>query len=121
MSSLLPIIQPSPAEDDSTKLTAAVKCSARGCVGCTSVVVDCYVADCPKKVHINCHQGLIVQKHKVNQLVDPANNDELYVCSKTCYNKVEKAIVNQPSRIPWDKDGRNGPNDPNNSMKVLLD
>ena len=120
MTSQLQPLQPSPCEENNDGV-ARVKCGARGCVGSTVKLVDCYAPDCSKQVHITCYERLVVLKYKVDELIDPANNKKLFICSKTCYNKVEKAIVNQPSRIPWEKDGRNGPTDPNTSLKILLD
>ena len=66
-------------------------------------------------------------KNRVEPLsVDGANgSQEKVVCSKTCYNKVEKSVKKllSPStyRSPWDADGKNGPDDPNTSNKVLFD
>eukprot|EP00977_Amphora_coffeiformis_P016533 scaffold5140_cov212-Amphora_coffeaeformis.AAC.3 len=124
MSLPFPPLQPTPTIGDNppgAQPTVRVKCGARGCVGSSDDLAPCYFTECGKNVHLTCYDRLILKKYKVDDLIDPANMEKLFVCSKTCYNKVEKAIVNQPSRIPWDKDGHNGPSDPINSMKVLLD
>ena len=97
-----------------------VKCGAVSCPMPQAILLTCSGPGCAKNVHAACYQRAILDKFKVDKLVDPVRKCLLYVCSKTCYNKVEKTIVNQPNRIPWDKDGKNGPEDPINSLSILL-
>ena len=97
-----------------------IKCGAIGCRMPKAILQDCAGAGCTKRVHEECYERAILMKFKVDKLMDPHKKCTLYVCSKTCYNKVEKNIVLQPARIPWDKDGRNGPDDPINSQSILM-
>ena len=47
--------------------------------------------------------------------------DGLVACTKACYNSIIKAGKNIDGRGDWKSDGKNGPDDPNTSMKALLD
>ena len=107
---------------ENAELAINGKCDA---VGCTGTQVDALKrwrgSNCTKQAHKSCYQRLL-ERYNVEPLVDPANGETIIVCSKTCYNKVQKTIVQQPSnRIPWDKDGKDGPNDTNNLLRILLD
>ena len=82
---------------------------------------ECIVEDCAKKVHVGCYESLVLSKHQVPHLVDPTNGQKVCVCSKTCYSKTKKAMIDQPSCVPWNRDGKSGPNDSTTSEKVLLD
>jgi hypothetical protein len=68
-----------------------------------------------------------VAKH-ISAQFDPEDDTTYCVCSKRCYNKVKTALTNNTyfspndnSRLGWENDGQNGPDDINNSMKLLLD
>eukprot|EP00977_Amphora_coffeiformis_P020159 scaffold7953_cov107-Amphora_coffeaeformis.AAC.1 len=97
------------------------KCGAVGCPMLNDPTVSCSAEGCDKEVHAACYHRAVVQRFCVEPLVDPVTQLDLVVCSKTCHNKVEKAIVHQPTRLPWDKDGKNGPDDPMNSMSILME
>ena len=112
-------------EEDLTKDSLSslpVKCNAVGCIGSNQLETSlCTANNCAKFVHKECHDGLL-NRHNITPLTDPLTFKPLFVCSKTCYNKVKKTILQQPnSRIPWDKDGQDGPDDPNHSLRILLD
>ena len=107
---------------ENTELSMNGKCDALGCTGTLEdALKPCQGFNCSKHAHGSCYRRLL-ERYNVEPLVDPANGETIIVCSKTCYNKVKKSIVQQPSnRIPWDKDGKEGPNDTNNSLRILLD
>jgi hypothetical protein len=71
------------------------------CAGCCGVNL----------IHYTCYQGIVLLRFKVQPLME--EEDEIVVCSKRCYNKIEKTQKdkkkNVPSsnRIPWDTDGPN--------------
>ena len=75
-----------------------VKCQAVGCRGPPGALLRCCNMGCDKVVHKDCYWA-IVKKYKVEALADPATDSSLAVCSKTCYNKVEKAFIHQPIQI----------------------
>lgn len=120
-----PLLPAGPLPDvllEPPKSTVVVRCSVLGCCMPSGFpVLDCFVTGCTKKLHQPCYENSVLAKHKVPQLKDPVNNLTYHVCSKTCYNKIEKQFINQPTRLPWDKDGKNGPDDPNSSLRILLD
>mgnify|MGYP005851490981 CR=1 FL=1 len=98
------------------------KCNAVGCTRPTNEpTVTCYERDCVKKVHQSCFTKSVVLKYNVPKLQDPISGASIFVCGKTCYNKVQKVLVSTPSRLPWDKDGNGGTTDPKNSLRILLD
>jgi hypothetical protein len=82
---------------------------------------------CTKFIHSYCYGTQFIVKSNLEPLVDPTDNTTYCACSKRCYNKVKTAIGNntynneEDSRSVWGKDGREGPEDINNSMKILLD
>ncbi|CAJ1953849.1 unnamed protein product [Cylindrotheca closterium] len=49
------------------------------------------------------------------------NNDGevFWACTKACYLAIQRSKAS--SRVPWDKDGPNGPTDPVNSETILLE
>ena len=111
-------------EEDLTQdsLTKPAKCDAVGCIGNNQAQWSlCHAKSCSKFVHHECYKRLL-NRHNIAALTDPLTSNTLLVCSKTCYNRVNKTFSQQPtSRIPWDKDGREGPDDPNHSLRILLD
>ena len=109
-----------PMPDLSGQVVPVAKCSTRGCRGSLSPLVECSSPDCNKQVHETCHERIIA-KHSLEILQDPHSKETLLVCSKTCYNKVEKKLINQPSRLPWSMDGPRGTEDSINSEAIMLD
>jgi len=85
----------------------------------TPPLMRCSLSKCKKSIHYSCYKDLLLLP-----LSDP-NDNELVVCSRTCYKKVQKDLLklnttgNNP-RLLWEKDGKLGPNDPNNSLNILL-
>ena len=118
-----PLIAPAKEEEDANGngQKPRAKCGAVGCPSLDEVVLPCFAEACDKVVHHPCYHRAVVKRFSVDPLVDPVTHSDIVVCSKTCHNKVEKAIIHQPTRLPWDKDGRNGPDDPNNSMNILME
>lgn len=99
------------------------KCGCSGCIGYAKgqeLITPCFSMACKKVVHVLCHKQGVLAKFNVEALIDPVTTKQLFVCSKTCYNKVNKDVVQTPNRLPWDKDGENGPADSVTSMSILL-
>lgn len=84
----------------------------------------CFETNCEKTVHYPCYDNFVLQKNRVD---NPFPNIlEAVFCSKThMLKRVKKG--NEPdidasnTNLQWDKDGKNGPDDPKNSMAVLID
>ena len=111
-----------PGEKSPPKERTPMKCQVPGCPKRDAFERTCSNPTCKKKLHLDCYTSLVVEKHKVEPLADPINDVPLYACSKTCYNKVNKLFMDQPTtKVPWNKDGKNGHEDPNHSEKIILD
>ena len=117
---------PEPPKQDLTQDSVSskpAKCDAAGCLGNNQLAQwsSCHANGCSKFVHKECHDRML-ERYRIEPITDPLTSKILFVCSKTCFNRVSKTFLQQPtSRIPWDKDGRQGPQDPNNSLRILLD
>ena len=112
-------------EEDLTKDSLSslpAKCDAIGCIGSNQSETSlCNANNCAKFMQKKCHDRLLNCYH-ITPLTNPLTSKALFVCSKTYYNKVNKTILQQPnSRIPWDKDGQDGHDNPNHSLRILLD
>jgi len=99
---------------------AAVKCEVRTCKLVLPLKHQCCNPICKKAVHMGCFERivlLVVQKDKDSR---PPLPDNQVACTKACYTIVAKvdAIDNCGT---WCVDGNDGPQDPNHSMKILLD
>jgi len=97
---------------------AAVKCEVRTCKLVLPLKYKCCNPTCRKAVHMGCYERIVlVQKDKDPR---PALPDNQVACTKACYTVVAKvdAIDN---RGTWCVDSLAGPQDPNHSMKMLLD
>ena len=103
-------------------LTKPAKCDAAECICNNQAQWSlCHAKNCRKLVHHECYDWLL-NCHNVAALIDLLTSNTLLVCSKTCYNRVNKMFSQQPtSRISWDKDRQEGPDDSNHSLQILLD
>ena len=110
-------ISPNGPEPSPTTL----KCSIKGCTNKSDSdpKLPCAAEGCDKTIHSACYDRLLA-KFNCSELIDPVNNNKYYCCSKTCWNQIDKNICSAPTRLPWDKDGKHGPTDPNSSMAILL-
>ncbi|CAJ1969860.1 unnamed protein product [Cylindrotheca closterium] len=71
-------------------------------------LVKCAQADCNKHFHTCCSEA--------NKRSD---GSVFWACTKTHYTALQNS--KSSSRVPWDKDGADGPRDPPNSERILLD
>lgn len=101
------------------KFGEGIKCAHKKCKSPSEEYVSC--KHCDKNVHPTCYNTYVLLSG-IEQLIDPVNGTVYIVCSKTCHGKVMKSHIKmQGKRIPWNKDGKNGTDDPNTSEKILLD
>lgn len=78
-------------------------------------------------MHYECYKKFVLEKHKMHNPFE--DNYDGACCSKAHLlkavklkaKKAEKAVAEVGANIPWDKDGKDGPDDPQNSMAILLD
>jgi hypothetical protein len=69
-----------------------------------------------KALHYPCFEKLILERHNLASL----DGDGFVVaCTNKCYHKIEKDSDDSHT-YAWNKDGKEGPNDPNNSEALLL-
>jgi hypothetical protein len=83
----------------------------------------CLAKDCGKVIHFECYNKFVLDKHKMH---NPFPDDyEAACCSKAHLMKAvkmkQKAAADVGANIPWDKDGKDGPDDPQNSMAILME
>ncbi|KAL7568693.1 hypothetical protein ACA910_021689 [Epithemia clementina (nom. ined.)] len=98
-------------------------CGKRGCSVTTSIC-KCANPSCNKFWCYICVCE-VYTKYKLSTIVNSdaqPSNEEIPVCTKLCYKAVQKLVITgDDARIPWDKDGKDGENDPYSSSQILLD
>lgn len=75
-------------------------------------------------VHFQCYENAIILKGELPHLMAPDDETAYVSCSKKCYHRVAKTTQSNcpiSIKIPWEKDGRLGHNDPVNSFSILFD
>lgn len=106
-----------------------LRCNIRGCKQLSAVAHDlpqCAAENCTKICHYFCYCEIILKsKPKKGQIMmTPLPNNKV-ACSKVCYFNITKSLSGSSNAISrgtsWTKDGINGVDDPNTSMKILLD
>ena len=78
-------------------------------------LVCCAAVGCKKVLHPICME--VMHSYKA-WFEDMEREDDIVVCSKTCYNKHVAAAMR---KLNWKNDGANGPDDPKSSERILLD
>ena len=109
-------------------LVKAYRCSIQGCkVSDDTPKLRCSSDGCHKTCHADCYirkilNGSVTRTHFVSNEV-PDHTLDKAVCSVKCYRKCyQKMYVDIQSRnVPWNKDGKQGPDDPNNSEAILYE
>mmetsp|Transcript_32869 Transcript_32869/g.68951 ORF Transcript_32869/g.68951 Transcript_32869/m.68951 type:complete len:294 (-) Transcript_32869:162-1043(-) len=89
------------------------KCQVKGCPSFPPIVDVCVCAEpsCEKTVHVACYNNL-AGKYKVVVM------EEHVFCTVTCQKKFKKKQA--PTKLGWENDGAQGPNDGATSMYYLL-
>ena len=83
----------------------------------------CYLEECGKDIHFQCYKHLVLQK---NAMEHPFPNlPDIVFCTKKHLGKSRKILegreVGNNLNIQWEKDSKDGPDNPNNSMAILMD
>jgi len=88
------------------------KCSNRSCPGLEAAehLVPCQNSACSREFHLSYFH------ERFKKETWPKLQDGQIVCTKACYNKLAN-----PPRFNWTNDGKNGPDDPQSSERILLD
>jgi hypothetical protein len=113
------------ADDNAAAPFPAGKCGVKCCrLEGRAPFIDCSASNCTKKVHYMCYQVLIVNKHSDIGATLPSSKG---ACTKKCHQKAAKELAGSGDETSgsrkgnWDSDGKNGPDDPNTSMKLLIE
>ena len=81
-------------------------------------VTTCFAANCDRMVCYGCYSSFCESK---NITLLQQHGSILVTCpNKKCY-LVTKRQCDTPQRLCWEQDGNGGPDNPNNSMRILLD
>lgn len=102
------------------------KCDHRSCKNVRTPCEQLLCAgsnECRKKLHWDCYKEYILEKNGVEHFT---NSCKVIACTKKHYllakKKNDYMEVKDGSRsIPWHLDGKEGADDPNNSMRILID
>lgn len=103
------------------------KCSFRFCAKVLphddeSAVVECMEANCLKHIHVKCCEKIRVQFDLKKSIFTGTTEEDLYFCTKRCYDKIIKTSDGLKGPLPWNQDGARGKNDETgNSERLLLD
>jgi hypothetical protein len=92
--------------------TAAVACARRGCKVRFEPLIKCAAAGCNKHFHASCFKEKYANKHW--DRLQPG----MVVCTKRCYDRYAAIFT---KKLTWKTDGKMGPQDPQNSEKLLLE
>jgi hypothetical protein len=107
--------------------TVTRKCHHRSCplgkkTGPAFQLLECCHHKCDKVMHFACYERFVLLK---NAIENPfPDKPETVFCTKLHLNRGSNYIKTDDEafkNIQWDKDGKDGADDPNNSMSVLLD
>jgi hypothetical protein len=87
----------------------------------------CYAPLCNRVFHSFCYDIGVLSKHFLPHFNEEETQHPYahVVCKKECYGKAKRHYANMSAdpedrNIPWNKDGRLGENDPNNSENILI-
>ncbi len=107
----------------------ATKCHYRSCsvVGPNNPRINCYAPGCDRAFHSYCYDLGVLRKNILGHF-DLSNLQAPYLkiaCKKECYKKAYRHHMNvsadpEDRNIPWNRDGGEGDDDPNNSENILI-
>ena len=107
----------------------SLKCHYRSCrfAGSNHPRITCYAPGCDRALHSFCYD-LGVRRKNVLDHFDPSNLEPPFskiACRKDCFKKAFRHLSNvtadpEDRNIPWNRDGREGGDDPNNSENILI-
>ena len=106
------------------------RCCKRFCLvkDSNAPLLVCAKEGCPKKIHTLCYQELVFkpQKAKDEEKGNVTNllGENQVACDDKHHRSAANAIKKQAdgvSSVSWHNDGKNGVDDPNSSLKILLD
>lgn len=105
------------AEEEVTPKTVCYKCKKSSE---ETIVSNCSASKCSRMICNDCHTNFCESK-QLPLLVKEQTGVIITCPNKKCYDMAKKETSGvDPQRLHWERDGCNGPDDPNNSMRILL-
>ena len=110
----------------SSSIVKNCKCSVKGCpFKKESNQIQCSEEGCTNVVHPECYNFLVLAKNQIEHFSEDVERCHDVACSKRHCESIRKRLLlaSKPANtrnIPWNKDGRNGPEDAINSESILL-
>ena len=97
-----------------------LKCTSHGCKA-TVGIKQCSVPGCNKCRCISCVENLIL-KHglEVSMILMTTSPYSSFLQQEMLWRVMSVINSVDDLQIPWNKDGKNGEDDPNNSMALLI-
>jgi hypothetical protein len=106
-----------------------MKCNFRSCVIDKPDIpkIECFAPGCDRFFHSYCYDLGVLRKNYLEHF-DPSNSEDPFskiACTKDCHKKAFRHYANlsanpEDRNIPWNRDGRHGKDDPNNSENILI-
>ena len=88
---------------------------------CRNNGILCCASKCDKYICKDCYDALLCVKWKMDPVYGGPSNTEMVFHSKKCYMKGRTYFQRQSTgTMLWTEDGKNGPSDANNSLKILI-
>jgi hypothetical protein len=89
--------------------------------------INCYAPGCDRAFHSFCYDQGVLRKNGLGHF-DGLNLEHPFLkiaCKKDCHRKAFRHHANMTAdpedrNIPWNRDGREGDSDPNNSENILI-
>ena len=113
------------SQSQTAVVTNNAKCDCRSCRVCDATTIKFNCAgdpECTKMFHWDCYQEFILSKNKVEHF---AKSKDVIACTKKHFLLAQKKgaldMIDGTRNIPWHMDGKEGKNDSNNSMSILID
>ena len=108
----------------SIQSTQQIKCYHRKCKVTTPLLlIKCSKSTCDKKINLDCYKQHILQHHNIDHFnVDHPNS---VACTKAHHGHLLKQFVKASNpvskrNVPWNEDGKFGPDDPNTSESISI-
>lgn len=98
-----------------------MRCTVRGCKLRTGDRIQCFAQNCKKICHHFCYEDIVLKSNNGENMISLP--DGKVACTKACHLNALKVLsgTTDSGRGKWTSDGLGGVNDPNTSMKILLD
>ena len=113
----------------STSPSTIPKCAYRPCsvTGPNVPKLKCNAVLCERVIHSYCYNHCVLHKHLLPHFIqsNPEHPFLHVACKKQCYGKIMQHVASmaldpEDWNIPWNRDGKNGPDNPENLENILI-